>query len=82
MAPDRDIGMMGRFAPCLITQRRQHEGHNTRLGHHTDQGQLDRSQYDGLRECCDLSTGSEVFLIFTTPLYSCLFNCNVIVFIS
>ena len=31
---------------------------------------------------CSLSTASEVLLIFTTQLYSCLCNFNAIVFIS
>ena len=34
------------------------------------------------RQYCGLSTASEVFLIFTTQLYSCLCNYNAIVFIS
>ena len=40
------------------------------------------SQYDGQGVYCGLSTASEVFLIFTTILYSCLCNPNEIVFIS
>ena len=39
-------------------------------------------KYDGHGEYCDLNTASEVFLIFTTKLYSCLCNCNAILFIS
>ena len=38
-------------------------------------------QYDGLGEYCGLSTASEVFLIFTTPLYSYLCNYPAICFI-
>ena len=40
-------------------------------------------QYDGQRENCDPNTDSEpeVFLIFTTQLYSCSCSCNAIIFI-
>ena len=39
-----------------------------------------RSQCDGLGEYCGLSTASEVFLSFTTQLYSYFCNHNVIFF--
>ena len=45
----------------------------------TDQGPYDCGRYNGQGVCCGLSTASEVFLIFTTQLYSC--NYNAIVFI-
>ena len=35
-------------------------------------------QYDGHGENCDLSTASEMFLMFTTQLYTCLCNYNAI----
>ena len=38
-------------------------------------------QYDGQGVNCDLSTASEVFLIFTAKLYSYLCNYNAMVFI-
>ena len=38
--------------------------------------------YDGQGVYCGLITASEVFLIFTTQLYSCLCSCNAIAFIS
>ena len=43
----------------------------TMLGYHTDQGPYGHHQYDGQGEYmyCDMSTASEVFLIFTTQLY-------------
>ena len=41
------------------THRRQYEGHNTPLGYYTDQGVY-----------CGLSAASEVFLSFTTQLYT------------
>ena len=40
---------------------RQYSGHNTSLGHHTDQGPC---------------TASEVFLIFTTQLHVYSYLCN------
>ena len=63
----------------LEIQRRQYEGHNTPLGYHTDQG---RGQNDGQGKYFGLSTASEAFLIFTTQLCSCSYNCNAIGFIS
>ena len=41
-----------------------------------------RSVVSNLGVYCGLSTAFEVFLIFTTQLYSCLCNNNVIIFIS
>ena len=37
------------------------------LGHHTDRGPMGLGQYNSLRECCGLSTASEVFLILVAP---------------
>ena len=54
----------------------------THLGYYTYQGPWSRSQYDGQRTYCDPSTSSEVFLIFTTQLYSYLCSYNAIDFIS
>ena len=36
-------------------------------------------QYNGQGVYCDLSTASEVFLIFTTHLYSCVCKCDAVV---
>ena len=41
-----------------------------------------RSQYDGRVVYCGQSTASEVILIFTTQLYSCVCSYNAIVFTS
>ena len=57
----------------LETQRRQYEGHNTPLDFYTDQG-------PGVY--CGLSTASDVFLIFTNHVHSCLCKYDAIVFIS
>ena len=54
----------------IIRNRRQYEGHNTPLGYYTDQGPQGCSHYDGQGVYCGLSTASEVFLIFTTQLYT------------
>ena len=54
----------------------------TSLDYYTDHGPVGRGIYDGQGEYCDLSTSSEVFLYFTTQLYSCLSKCNAIIFIS
>ena len=50
----------------------------TPLGYYTDRGPIDLGKYDGLGEYCGLITASEVFLIFTTQLYSYLINYNAI----
>ena len=60
---------------------RQYEGHNTPNGYYIDQGPYGRCQYDDQGVYCGLSTASEMFLIFTTQLYSFLCNYNAIVFI-
>ena len=50
-------------------------------GHYTDQGSKGHGQYNVQGVYCDLSTASEVFLIFTTkinaqlrPLYCTIVN--------
>ena len=43
---------------------------NVYLDDHTDQSPKGRSQYNGQGEYWDSSTASEVFLIFTTKIYS------------
>ena len=46
------------------------------LGYQTDRGPTGLGQYDGQGVYCGLSTASEVFLIFTTQIYTCLCNYN------
>ena len=43
----------------------------TSLDYYTDHGPMGSGLYDGQGEYCDLSTSYEVFLYFTTQLYSC-----------
>ena len=53
----------------MISKTRRYSNEAKRGGY-TGQGPEGRGQYDGLEEYCDLSTASEVFLIFTTQPYS------------
>ena len=64
------------------TQRRQYEGHNTPLGYYmyTDIGIMGHGQHNSQGVYCGLSTASEMFLIFTTQVYSCLCKYSAIVF--
>ena len=55
--------------------------YNTPLGYYTDKDPYGRGQFIGQWVYCSLSTAPEVFLIFTTQLYSYLHNYDAIVFI-
>ena len=48
------------------------------LGYQTDRGPTCLGQYDGQGVYCGLSTASEVFLIFTTQIYTFVCNYNAI----